>query len=63
VSGGISKTLNLPASTTVEQIESLFLAAWRAGLKSLAVYRDGSKSTQPLERRCVVDASVDGCCG
>jgi ribonucleoside-diphosphate reductase alpha chain len=48
VSGGISKTLNLPGETTVETIESIFLDAWKMGLKSIAVYRQGSKLDQPL---------------
>jgi ribonucleoside-diphosphate reductase alpha chain len=48
LSGGVSKTLNLPAETTPETIESVFLDAWRMGLKSIAVYRQGSKIVQPL---------------
>lgn len=48
LSGAISKTVNLPARTTVEEIEKLFCTAWTLGLKSLAIYRDGSKSLQPL---------------
>ncbi|MBM3302721.1 MAG: vitamin B12-dependent ribonucleotide reductase, partial [Deltaproteobacteria bacterium] len=41
ISGGISKTVNLPSDTTVEQIEEIFRFAWRMGLKSISVYRDG----------------------
>ena len=52
LSGAISKTVNLPASTTVDDIENLYLAAWKLGLKSLAVYRDGSKALQPLCAEC-----------
>jgi ribonucleoside-diphosphate reductase alpha chain len=48
LSGGVSKTLNLPADTTAEAIEQIFLDAWRLGLKSIAVYRQGSKIGQPL---------------
>ncbi|MGZ6667574.1 MAG: adenosylcobalamin-dependent ribonucleoside-diphosphate reductase [Solirubrobacteraceae bacterium] len=48
VSGGVSKTLNLPADATVETVEDIFLDAWRMGLKSIVVYRDGSKLQQPL---------------
>jgi ribonucleotide reductase alpha subunit len=51
LSGGVSKTLNLPAETTPETIESVFLDAWRKGLKSIAVYRQGSKIVQPLHAR------------
>jgi ribonucleoside-diphosphate reductase alpha chain len=48
VSGAISKTVNLPADETVEGVEAIFLAAWRMGLKAVAVYRDRSKVVQPL---------------
>ncbi len=49
VSGAISKTVNLPHETTPRQIEDIFQSAWKSGLKALAVYRDGSKRTQPLD--------------
>ncbi len=52
LSGAISKTVNLPAAATVEDIEKIFLRAWTLGLKSIAVYRDGSKSLQPLCAEC-----------
>ncbi|HEU4975660.1 MAG TPA: adenosylcobalamin-dependent ribonucleoside-diphosphate reductase [Baekduia sp.] len=48
LSGGVSKTVNLPAGTGVDEVERVFLAAWRLGLKAVAVYRDGSKLDQPL---------------
>ncbi|MEW5764000.1 MAG: vitamin B12-dependent ribonucleotide reductase [Acidobacteriota bacterium] len=48
ISGAISKTVNLPASITPEEIERIYVEAWKRGLKALAVYRDGSKVTQPL---------------
>jgi ribonucleoside-diphosphate reductase alpha chain len=48
ISGAISKTINLPNETTVEEIEEIFRLAWRLGLKAVAVYRDGCKSSQPL---------------
>ena len=48
LSGAISKTVNLPASTTVDEVFALYLRAWKLGLKSLAIYRDGSKALQPL---------------
>lgn len=48
ISGAISKTVNLPNSITVEEIERVLLEAWKRGLKAIAVYRDGSKVTQPL---------------
>ena len=48
VSGGISKTFNMPHETTVEEIMEAYLMAWRMGIKVFAVYRDGSKAAQPL---------------
>ncbi|MCP3935447.1 MAG: ribonucleoside-diphosphate reductase [Actinomycetia bacterium] len=48
LSGAISKTVNLPESATVEEIEQLHLAAWKLGLKAVAVYRDNCKIGQPL---------------
>jgi ribonucleoside-diphosphate reductase alpha chain len=48
LSGAISKTVNLPAETTPEEIGEIYLRAWREGLKSIAIYRDGSKRAQPL---------------
>lgn len=49
LSGGVSKTLNLPGEATVQTIESAFLDAWRLGLKAISVYRQGSKIGQPLQ--------------
>jgi ribonucleoside-diphosphate reductase alpha chain len=48
ISGAISKTVNLPAEATVEEIEQIYTEGWRMGLKAVALYRDGSKSSQPL---------------
>jgi len=48
ISGAISKTVNLPSTVTVEEIEQAYIEGWRLGLKAVAVYRDGSKRTQPL---------------
>jgi ribonucleoside-diphosphate reductase alpha chain len=48
LSGAISKTVNLPNEATVEDIEMAYLESWRAGLKAVAVYRDGCKRSQPL---------------
>ncbi len=48
LSGGVSKTVPLGADAGVEAIEEIFIAAWRLGLKSIAVYREGSKLRQPL---------------
>ncbi len=49
ISGAISKTVNCPENTTVEEIENLFYESWREGVKALAVYREGSKGAQPLK--------------
>jgi ribonucleoside-diphosphate reductase alpha chain len=51
LSGGISKTVNLPKDATIQDIEEAYTEGWRLGLKSLAVYRDGSKRTQPLQTK------------
>lgn len=48
LSGSVSKTANVPASATVEDIERLYILAWQLGLKSVAIYRDGCKATQPV---------------
>ncbi|MEE8395819.1 MAG: vitamin B12-dependent ribonucleotide reductase, partial [bacterium] len=48
ISGAISKTINMPESATVEEIENLYVQSWRYGLKAVALYRDGSKGSQPL---------------
>lgn len=48
ISGAISKTINLPNEITAEDIERFYIESWKAGLKSITFYRDGSKMTQPL---------------
>ena len=48
ISGAISKTVNLPHEATVDEVMETFVEAWRNGLKAIAIYRDGSKRTQPL---------------
>jgi ribonucleoside-diphosphate reductase alpha chain len=48
LSGAISKTVNMPEESTVEDIENAYIEGWKLGLKALAIYRDGSKSSQPL---------------
>ena len=47
ISGAISKTVNMPHDATVEDIKSVYMDSWKMGLKSITVYRDGSKKTQP----------------
>jgi ribonucleoside-diphosphate reductase alpha chain len=51
VSGAISKTINCPENTSVEEIEKMFYEGWRLGVKALALYRDGSKAAQPLKTK------------
>ena len=48
ISGAISKTINMPGDVTVEEIMQAYIEAWKVGLKAVAIYRDGSKRTQPL---------------
>ena len=48
VSGAISKTVNLPETATIEDVENLHLRAWKLGLKAVAIYRDNCKIGQPL---------------
>ncbi|MDQ2926365.1 MAG: vitamin B12-dependent ribonucleotide reductase, partial [Acidobacteriota bacterium] len=48
LSGAISKTVNLPNDCSVDDIAEAYTEAWRLGLKAVAIYRDGSKGTQPL---------------
>jgi ribonucleoside-diphosphate reductase alpha chain len=51
LSGSISKTVNLPSEATVDEIKEIYFQAWRLGLKSIALYRDGSKLSQPLSSK------------
>ena len=48
LSGAISKTVNLPEEATIDDVSEAYTVGWKLGLKALAVYRDGSKRTQPL---------------
>lgn len=48
LNGSISKTANLPSDATVEDVEEAYMYAWKKGLKAVTIYRDGSKSLQPL---------------
>lgn len=51
ISGAISKTINMPNEATVEEVEEVYLESWKLGLKALALYRDGSKLSQPLNTK------------
>src|SRR5690606_13778719 len=48
VSGAISKTINMPEDSTVDEIMEAYIESWQLGLKAVAIYRDGSKKAQPL---------------
>jgi ribonucleoside-diphosphate reductase alpha chain len=48
ISGAISKTINMPNEVTVADIEESYMLSWELGLKAMALYRDGSKASQPL---------------
>jgi len=51
ISGAISKTVNMPANSTVEDIRHTYVEAWKMGLKCVAIYRDSSKRSQPLNTK------------
>jgi ribonucleoside-diphosphate reductase alpha chain len=51
LSGAISKTVNMPAESTVDDIAEAYRWGWKLGLKALAIYRDGSKQSQPLSTK------------
>ena len=51
ISGAISKTINLPNEASVEEIADSYLLSWQLGLKACALYRDGSKLSQPLSNK------------
>lgn len=48
ISGAISKTVNMPETATIEDVEQLHMDSWKLGIKAVAIYRDGSKVGQPL---------------
>jgi ribonucleoside-diphosphate reductase alpha chain len=55
LSGAISKTVNMPNGATVEEIMSTYIEGWRLGLKAIAIYRDGSKRSAPLNTKKTKD--------
>src|SRR6056297_799501 len=61
ISGAISKTVNMPESATVEEVEEIYYEGWKQGLKALAIYRDNCKVGQPLSdgKAAKVDAQVE----
>ncbi|MHC4957809.1 MAG: vitamin B12-dependent ribonucleotide reductase [Planctomycetota bacterium] len=61
LSGGISKTINLPESATPEDIERIYVEGWKLGLKAISVFRERSKGVQPVATKCVI-FDAHGCC-
>ncbi|MDX1952542.1 MAG: vitamin B12-dependent ribonucleotide reductase [Verrucomicrobiota bacterium] len=59
ISGAISKTVNLPNDCTVQDIADAYIQAWKMGLKCVAIYRDGSKRSQPLNTKKTGENSGD----
>ena len=64
ISGAISKTVNMPESATIDEVEDIYFQAWKMGIKALAIYRDNCKVDQPLSDGAkkvdeIVDATVD----
>jgi len=59
LSGAISKTINMPHEATVDDVAHAYLLSWEEGVKAMAIYRDGSKLSQPLANRSDVVVSDD----
>ncbi len=59
ISGAISKTVNMPASATIDECADVYARAHRLGLKAIALYRDGSKLSQPLNSAVFSDDDLD----
>ncbi len=60
ISGAISKTINMPHDATVEDCKEAYMLSWRLALKANALYRDGSKLSQPLNSQLIADEEEDG---
>jgi ribonucleoside-diphosphate reductase alpha chain len=60
LSGAISKTVNLPSGATAEEIMNTYIEGWRLGLKAIAIYRDGSKRSAPLNTKKTKDMGSEG---
>jgi ribonucleoside-diphosphate reductase alpha chain len=59
ITGAISKTINMPNDATVEDCKAAYLLSWKLGLKANALYRDGSKLSQPLQSQLIEDEDED----
>ena len=60
ISGAISKTINMPNEGSVEDCKAAYILSWRLALKANALYRDGSKLSQPLSSQLIADEEDDG---
>ncbi len=60
ISGAISKTVNLPEEASVQDISNAYIESWRMGIKAIAIYRDGSKRSQPLNTTSGVRSPESG---
>src|SRR5262249_30128375 len=58
ISGAISKTVNLPETAKVDDVAQLAIDAWKLGVKAIAIYRDGSKTAQPLAKKGDADTTA-----
>ena len=59
ISGSISKTINMPNSASVQECKDAYMLSWKLGLKANALYRDGSKLSQPLNAQLIDDADAE----
>ncbi|MER5513177.1 vitamin B12-dependent ribonucleotide reductase [Streptomyces sp. NPDC002763] len=59
ISGAISKTVNMPETATVEEVEEIYYEAWKLGVKALAIYRDNCKVGQPLSAKTKEKSAAD----
>jgi ribonucleotide reductase alpha subunit len=59
ISGAISKTINMPNEATVEECQAAYMLSWTLGVKANALYRDGSKLSQPLASQLIADEEED----
>jgi ribonucleoside-diphosphate reductase alpha chain len=63
ISGAISKTVNMPHECTVAEIRDTYVQAWKMGLKCVAIYRDGSKRSQPLNTKKTNEGGIKSAAG
>ncbi|MCA9686335.1 MAG: vitamin B12-dependent ribonucleotide reductase, partial [Myxococcales bacterium] len=59
LSGAISKTINMPNEASIDEVEDVYMASWKLGIKAIALYRDGSKLSQPLSAALASDIADD----